>query len=534
MAKKLQFGDEARRSLLSGVEQLAKAVKVTLGPKGRNVVLVKKFGKTNITKDGVSVAKEMELECPYENTGAQMVKEVASKTVNIAGDGTTTATVLAEAIYKEGLKNVTAGANPMELKRGVDKAIELIVKELSDISETVETKEQIEQIATISANGDKAIGEIIADAMDKVGKDGVITTEEAPSVETILDVVEGLQFDRGYLSHHMANNEEGDECVLEDVCILVCDQRISNLEEMLPLLQKLSTDQKSFLIIAEDVDGEALSTLIINKMNGTLKTAVVKAPSFGANKAEMLKDICTVAGATLISKSLGMSLSSATFERCGVAKKIVVTKDKTTIVEGGGSKAEIEGRISVIKDQIDKTDSEYEKAKLKDRLAKLSGGVAVIKIGATTETELKEKQDRFDDALCATRSAVEEGVVAGGGVALLRASSVLKDIDLQGDELVGANIVNKAVSAPLKQISANGGYEGSVVVEKVLGLTGSNGFNCANGEYVDMIEEGIIDPTKVTRTALQNAGSISGLLLTTECIVAEEKSDEVAQIPQYI
>ena len=528
MAKQLKFGDEARRALLSGVEQLSQAVKTTLGPKGRNVVLDKSFGSPNVTKDGVSVAKEIELEDPYENMGAQMVKEVASKTSDIAGDGTTTATVLAESIYREGLKNVTAGANPMALKRGIDKAVAAMVEELADISISVETNEQIAQVATISANGDKTIGEIIANAMDKVGKDGTITVEEAKSMDTTLDVVEGMQFDKGYLSPYMVNNQDDMTAVLDDAYILIHEKKISNLNDMLPLLQAASKEGKPLLILAEDVEGEALATLVINKMRGILNVAAVKAPGFGDRRKAMLEDIAILTGGTLISEELGMKLENVTLDQCGNAKRITISKDNTTIVEGAGSQADIMARVGLIKKQIEDTTSDYDREKLQERLAKLAGGVAVINIGAATETEMKEKKDRVEDALHATRAAVEEGIVPGGGVALLRAVKPLENLTLEGDEAVGADIVKRAITAPLKQLAKNGGYEGSVVVQEVLKGEGAYGFNVATGEYVDMLDTGVLDPTKVTRSALQNAGSIAGLLLTTECLVTDIKSEEPA------
>ena len=528
MAKQLKFGDEARRALLSGVEQLSKAVKTTLGPKGRNVVLDKSFGSPNVTKDGVSVAKEIELEDPYENMGAQMVKEVASKTSDIAGDGTTTATVLAESIYREGLKNVTAGANPMALKRGIDKAVAAMVEKLAEISVSVETSEQIAQVATISANGDKTIGEIIASAMDKVGKDGTITVEEAKSMDTTLDVVEGMQFDKGYLSPYMVTNTDDMTCVLEDAYILIHEKKISNLADMLPLLQAASKEGKPLLILAEDVEGEALATLVVNKMRGILNVAAVKAPGFGDRRKAMLEDIAILTGGTLIAEDLGMKLENVTLADCGKAKRITIAKDSTTIVEGAGAQSEIMARVAQIKKQIEETTSDYDREKLQERLAKLAGGVAVISIGAATETEMKEKKDRVEDALHATRAAVEEGIVAGGGVALLRAGAALDELELAGDEAIGADIVKRAITAPIRQLAVNGGYEGSVIVQEVLKGEGSFGFNVATGEYVDMLESGVLDPTKVTRSALQNACSISGLLLTTECLVTEIKSDEPA------
>ena len=527
MAKQLKFGDEARRALLSGVEQLSAAVKTTLGPKGRNVVLDKSFGSPNVTKDGVSVAKEIELECPYENMGAQMVKEVASKTSDIAGDGTTTATVLAEAVYREGLKNVTAGANPMELKRGIDKAVATMVAELAEISQTVDTNEQIAQVATISANGDKTIGEIIANAMDKVGKDGTITVEEAKSMDTTLDVVEGMQFDKGYLSPYMVTNADDMTCALDDAYILIHEKKISSLNDMLPLLQAASKEGKPLLIIAEDVEGEALATLVVNKMRGILNVAAVKAPGFGDRRKAMLEDIAILTGGTLISEELGMKLENVTLADCGTAKRITIAKDSTTIVEGAGTQSDIMGRVSQIKKQIEDTTSDYDREKLQERLAKLAGGVAVINIGAATETEMKEKKDRVEDALHATRAAVEEGIVAGGGVALIRAAKALDALDVEGDEKIGADIVRRAISAPVRQIASNGGYEGSIVVQEVANGDGAYGFNCATGEYVDMLEAGVLDPTKVTRSALENAASVAAMFLTTETAIVENPKDEL-------
>ncbi len=524
MAKQLIFSDEARRGVLEGVTLLSKAVKATLGPKGRNVVIDKKFGAPTVTKDGVSVAKEIELKDPYANMGAQMVKEVASKTNDVAGDGTTTATVLAEAIYREGLKNVTAGSNPMELKRGIDKAVEAVVAEIAAMSKSVNN--EIAQVATISANGDQTIGNIIAEAMEKVGKDGTITVEEAKTIETTLDVVEGMQFDKGYLSPYFVTNPDSMEAVLEDCYILINEKKISNLNDMLPLLQAVAKETKPLLIIAEDVEGEALATLVINKMRGILNVCAVKAPGFGDRRKAILQDIAVLTGGTCITEDLGLKLENVTLEQLGKAKRITVSKEHTTIVEGAGDESAIMGRVAQIRREIDETTSDYDREKLQERLAKLSGGVAVIKIGAATEVEMKEKKDRVDDALHATKAAVQEGIVAGGGVALIRAARAIDKLDLTGDEATGAKIVKRAVEEPLRQIAINGGYEGSVVVQKVQTMSDSEGFNAANGEYVDMIAAGILDPAKVTRSALQNAASVAGLLLTTECLITDLKEEK--------
>ena len=526
MAKQLVFSDEARRGILEGVTLLSKAVKATLGPKGRNVVLDKKFGAPQITKDGVSVAKEIELACPYANMGAQMVKEVASKTNDIAGDGTTTATVLAEAIYREGLKNVTAGSNPMELKRGIEKAVAAVVARLAELS--VGVSDKVAQVATISANGDTTIGNIIAEAMAKVGQEGTITVEEAKTLETTLDVVEGMQFDKGYLSPYFATNAESMEASLDDAYILINEKKISNLNDMLPLLQAVAKEGKPLLIIAEDVEGEALATLVINSMRGILKVCAVKAPGFGDRRKAMLQDIAILTGGTCISEDLGLKLENVTTAQLGRAKRITVTKENTTIVEGYGTQDAIMGRVAQIRREIEETSSDYDREKLQERLAKLAGGVAVINVGAATEVEMKEKKDRVDDALHATRAAVEEGIVAGGGVALVRASGAIAELKLEGDEAIGAAIVARAVEEPLRQLAANGGYEGSVVVERVKAGKGNEGFNVATGEYVDMIACGILDPAKVTRSALQNASSIAGLLLTTECLITDIKEEKEA------
>ncbi len=532
MAKQLIFSEEARRAVLDGVTILSKAVKTTLGPKGRNVVLDKKYGSPAITKDGVSVAKEIELPCPYANMGAQMVKEVASKTSDAAGDGTTTATVLAEAIYREGLKNVTAGANPMELKRGIDKAVEVIVNELkTKLSKDVSDPKQVAQVATISANGDAEVGKIIADAMDKVGKDGTITVEEAKTIDTTLDVVEGMQFDKGYLSPYFVTDTESMEAVLDDCYILINEKKISNLNDMLPLLQLVAKEGKPLLIIAEDVDGEALATLVLNKIRGILNVCAVKAPGFGDRRKAMLQDIAVLTGGTCISEDLGIKLENVTIEQLGRAKRVTIDKDSTTIVEGAGKQSAIAGRVSQIRHEIETTTSDYDREKLQERLAKLAGGVAVIHVGAATETEMREKKARVEDALHATRAAVEEGIVPGGGVALIRAGKALSSLSLKGDEAVGAAIIARAIEEPLRQIAANGGYEGSIVVQKVKELSDNEGFDAAAGEYVDMLKNGILDPTKVTRSALQNAASISGLLLTTECLITDVKEEKEPAAP---
>ena len=529
MAKQLIFSEEARRGILEGVTLLSKAVKATLGPKGRNVVIDKKFGAPAITKDGVTVAKEIELKCPYANMGAQMVKEVASKTNDVAGDGTTTATVLAEAIYREGLKNVTAGSNPMELKRGIEKAVETVVAEIAKMS--VGVKDQIAQVATISANGDETIGKIIAEAMDKVGQEGTITVEEAKTLETTLDVVEGMQFDKGYLSPYFATNTESMEAVLEDAYVLIHEKKISNLNDMLPLLQAVAKEGKPLLIIAEDVEGEALATLVINSMRGILKVCAVKAPGFGDRRKAMLQDIAILTGGTCVTEDLGIKLENVTLAQLGKAKRVTVTKETTTIVEGAGTQKAIMGRVAQIRREIEETTSDYDREKLQERLAKLAGGVAVISVGAATEVEMKEKKDRVDDALHATRAAVEEGIVAGGGVALVRAAAAISKLKLSGDEATGAAIVERAVEEPLRQLAANGGYEGSVVVERVKEAKGNVGFNVATGEYVDMIKTGILDPANVTRSALQNAASVASLLLTTECLITDIKEEKEPAMP---
>jgi chaperonin GroEL len=521
-AKQLQFDEHARHALLRGIEKLARAVKATLGPSGRNVILDKKFGSPTITKDGVTVAKEIELEDPYENMGAQLVREVASKTSDIAGDGTTTATVLAESIYKEGLRNVTAGANPTSLQRGINKAVEAIVKELEKISKKVSDRTEIAQVATVSANWDKTIGEIIADAMDKVGKDGTITVEEAKSIETSLDVVEGMQFDKGYLSPYFVTNAEDMEAVLENPYILIHEKKISSLKDMLPLLEKVAKAGRPLLIIAEDVEGEALATLVVNKLRGTLQVCAVKAPGFGDRRKAMLEDLAVLTGGRCITEDLGIKLENVKLEELGRTKRVTVDKENTTIVEGEGKQADIKGRVAQIRRQIEETTSDYDREKLQERLAKLAGGVAVINVGAATETEMKEKKARVEDALHATRAAVEEGIVPGGGVAFIRAQKALDNIKgLEGDEEVGVQIVRRAIEEPTRQLADNAGQEGALIVQEVKKRKGNEGYDVATGEYTDLVKAGIVDPTKVTRSALQNAASISGLLLTTEALVTE-------------
>ncbi len=520
-AKEIIFDEKARQAILSGVQTLARAVKVTLGPRGRNVVLDKKWGSPTITKDGVTVAKEIELEDRYENMGAQMVREVATKTSDIAGDGTTTATVLAEAIFKEGLRNVTAGSNPMGIKRGIDKAVRAIVEELKKMSKTVKDPKEIMQVATISANGDEEIGKIIADAMEKVGKDGTITVEEARSIDTTLETVEGMQFDKGYISPYFVTDKEGMESVLEDAYILIYEKKLSNMKDLLPVLEKVAQKGKPFLVIAEDVEGEALATLVVNKLRGTLSACAVKAPGFGDRRKAMLEDLAVLTNGKLITEDLGIKLESVTIEDLGRAKRITVDKDNTTIVEGAGKRVDIQGRISQIKKQIEDTTSDYDKEKLQERLAKLAGGVAVINVGAATETEMKEKKARVEDALHATRAAVEEGIVPGGGVALIRCIPAVDKLLLEGDELVGAAIVKRALEEPLRQIVNNAGLEGSVIVEHVKKEKKAVGFNASTEVYEDLIEAGVVDPTKVTRSALQNAASVAALLLTTEALITE-------------
>jgi chaperonin GroEL len=532
MPKQVMFSDEGRAALLRGVNIMASAVKATMGPKGRNVVIDKKFGSPTITKDGVTVAKEIELKDNYEDMGAQMVKEVASKTSDIAGDGTTTATVLAHAIVREGLKNVTAGANPMGLKRGIDKAVEAVVEDLMKMSKSTKDKKEIAQVATIASNNDKTIGSLIAEAMEKVGKDGVITVEESKSADTVLDVVEGMQFDRGYLSPYFVTDAERMEVVLEDALVLIHEKKISVMKDMLPLLEQVARSGKPFLIIAEDIEGEALATLVVNKLRGTLHTAAVKAPGFGDRRKAMLEDIAILTGGKAITEDLGIKLENIKLEDLGKAKKIVVDKDNSTLVEGAGKTAAIEGRIKQIRAQIEETTSDYDREKLQERLAKLAGGVAVIKVGAATETAMKEKKARVEDALNATRAAVEEGIVPGGGVALLRAAASIDGLKLEGDEKVGAMIVRRALEEPIRQIVENAGLEGSVIVEKVKAeKVVTRGFDAESLEFVDMIQAGIIDPTKVERVALQNAASVSSLLLTTEALITDLPEDKPAAAP---
>jgi chaperonin GroEL len=534
MPKQLKFEEEARSALLRGVNVMAEAVKATLGPKGRNVVIDKKFGSPTITKDGVTVAKEIELKDPYEDMGAQMLKEVASKTSDIAGDGTTTATVLAQAIFREGLKNVTAGANPMGLKRGIEAAVEAVSEELKRLSKSTKDKKEIAQVATIASNNDKTIGNLIAEAMEKVGKDGVITVEESKSADTVLDVVEGMQFDRGYLSPYFVTDPERMEVVLEDAIVLIHEKKISVMKDMLPLLEQVARSGKPFLIIAEDVEGEALATLVVNKLRGTLHTCAVKAPGFGDRRKAMLEDIAILTGGKAITEDLGIKLENIKLEDLGKAKKVVVDKDNTTIVEGAGKSSTIEGRIKQIRAQIEETTSDYDREKLQERLAKLAGGVAVIKVGAATETAMKEKKARVEDALNATRAAVEEGIVPGGGVALLRASKAIDTLTkkLEGDEKVGAMIVRRSLEEPIRQIVENAGLEGSVIVEKVKAETvATRGFDADSNEFVDMVQAGIIDPTKVERVALQNAASIASLLLTTEALITDIPEEKAAAAP---
>ncbi|MCU0651749.1 MAG: chaperonin GroEL [Candidatus Omnitrophica bacterium] len=533
MAKQLLYSDEARRKILSGVEQLAAAVKVTLGPKGRNVVIDKKFGSPTITKDGVTVAKEIDLEDPFENMGAQMVKEVAEKTSDIAGDGTTTATILAESIFREGLKNVTAGANPMALKRGIEKAVEKVVEELGKLSTPIKDKKEIAQVATIAANSDNAIGELIAEAMDKVGKDGVITVEEAKSTATTLDVVEGMQFDQGYLSPYFVTDAERMEVLLEDPFILIYEKKISSIKDILPLLEKIARVGKPLLIVAEEVEGEALATLVVNKIRGTFVACAVKAPGYGDRRKAMLEDIAILTGGKAITEDLGIKLENIEVEDLGRAKKVKIDKENTTIVEGVGKPAAINARIAQIKKQIEGTDSDYDKEKLQERLAKIAGGVAVINVGAATETEMKEKKSRVEDALHATRAASQEGIVPGGGVALVRAIAALDKFKLDGDEKIGVAIVKRAIEEPLRQIVENAGLEGSVVAQRIKTEKTNVGYDVNQDAYVDMIEAGVIDPTKVTRSALQNASSIAALLLTTEALIADkpEKEDKMPPMP---
>ncbi len=529
MAKQLAFSEEARRNIQKGVEILSKAVKVTLGPRGRNVILDKKFGSPTITKDGVTVAKEIELKDPYENMGAEMVKEVASKTSDTAGDGTTTATILAEAIFKEGLKNVTAGANPMSVKRGVEKAVEKVVEELKNISKPVKGKKEISQVAAIAANNDEVIGNQIAEAMEKVGKDGVITVEEAKSIRTHLDIVEGMQFDQGYLSPYFVTDPERMEAALENPYILICEKKISSMKDMLPLLEKIARTGKPLLIISEDTEGEALATLVVNKIRGTFQCCAVKAPGYGDRRKEMLEDIAVLTGGKAVTEDLGIKLENIRLEDLGRAKKVTVDKENTTIVEGEGKQSEVSARIAQIKKQIEESDSDYDKEKLQERLAKLAGGVAVINVGAATETEMKEKKARVEDALHATRAAVEEGIVPGGGVAYLRTIKALDELKLDGEEAVGIKILKRALEEPIRQIADNSGKEGSIIMQKVLyAEKDTMGYDAQNDKFVDMIEMGIIDPTKVVRTALQNAASIAALMLTTEALVSDIPEEEKA------
>ncbi len=520
-AKQIAYEAEARQYVLKGIEKLSKAVKSTLGPRGRTVVLEKKFGSPTITKDGVTVAKEIELENPFENMGAQMVREVASKTSDVAGDGTTTATLLVEAIYREGLKNVTAGANPVELRRGIDTATEAVVKALEKQSKRVKDSEEIAQVGTISANGETTIGKIIAQAMDKVGKDGTITVEEAKGIETTLDVVEGMQFDKGYLSPYFVTKPDTMEVVLEDAYVLLFEKKISNLQDLLPVLQNVAKSGKPLLIIAEDIEGEALATLVVNKLRGTLQVCAVKSPGFGDRRKAMMEDIAVLTGGKFISEDLGIKLESLALADMGRAKRINVDKENTTIVEGAGKTADIQGRIAQIRRQIEETTSDYDREKLQERLAKLAGGVAVINVGASTETEMKEKKARVEDALHATRAAVEEGIVPGGGVALIRAQAALDELKVSGEARIGVEIIRRACEAPLRQLTENAGVDGSIVVQDVRNGKGAYGYDVAKAEYCDMIKAGIIDPTKVTRSALQNAVSIAGLLLVTEAMVSE-------------
>jgi chaperonin GroEL len=524
MSKQITYGDESRQSILRGVNRLTDAVKVTLGPKGRNVVLDKKFGSPLITKDGVTVAKEIELKEPLENMGAQMVKEVASKTSDVAGDGTTTATVLAQAIYREGSKNVTAGANPMELKRGIEKAVAAVTEELKKLSKPVAGK-MIAQVGTISANNDETIGTIIAEAMEKVGKDGVITVEEAKSMETSLEVVEGMQFDRGYLSPYFVTDAERMECVLENALVLIHEKKISNMKDLLPVLEQVAKLDQPLLIVAEDLEGDALATLVVNKLRGTLKVAAVKAPGYGDRRKAMLEDIAVLTGGKAVTEDLGIKLENLKLEDLGRAKKITIDKDNTTIVEGAGKTKDVEGRVKQLRTQVEETTSDYDREKLQERLAKLVGGIAVIKVGAATETEMKEKKARVEDAMHATKAAVEEGIVAGGGVALLRCVKAVETVKAEGDEAVGVRIIKRALEEPLRQIAMNAGHEGAVVVGKVRAMKTDEGFNAQTEAYENLVEAGVIDPTKVVRSALQNAASIASLLLTTEAIICEIPED---------
>ncbi len=527
-AKQIKFDESARQALLIGVEKLAKAVKATMGPSGRNVVLDKKFGSPTITKDGVTVAKEIELEDPYENIGAQLVREVASKTSDIAGDGTTTATVLAESIYRSGLKFVTAGANPTELRRGIDKAVETVVEELGRISKKVKEKNEIQQVATVSANWDTTVGEMIADALDAVGKDGTVTVEEAKSIESTLEVVEGMQFDKGFLSPYFVTNPESQEVSMDSPYILIFEKKISNMKDLLPVLEQVAKGGKPLLIISEDVEGEALATLVVNKLRGTLQVCAVKAPGFGDRRKAMLEDIAVLTGGKMISEDLGIKLENIQLSDLGVAKSVRVDKETTTIIEGAGKSSDIKGRVEQIRRAIEETTSDYDREKLQERLAKLAGGVAVINVGAATETEMKEKKARVEDALHATRAAVEEGIVAGGGTALIRAQKVLDKVVAEGDQSIGVDIVRRAIEQPLRTLADNAGVEGSIIVQQVKEAKGSNGYNVSAAKIEDLVAAGVVDPTKVTRSALQNAASISGLLLTTEAIVTELPEDDKA------
>jgi len=538
MAKQLSFSEDARQKIKRGVDILAKTVGVTLGPKGRNVIIDRKFGAPIITKDGVTVAKEIELKDPYENMGAQMVREVSEKTNDEAGDGTTTATVLAQAIVSEGLKNVTAGANPTALKRGIDKAVKTVVESIQSLSKKVSGKEDWKNVATISANGDSSIGQLLADALEKVGKDGVITVEEAKGFKTEVDLVEGMQFDRGYLSPYFVTDADRMEAVLKDPYILICEKKISSIKEMIPVLEAVAQSGRPLLIISEEVDGEALATLVVNKIRGTLQVCTIKAPGFGDRRKAQLEDLATLTKGRFISEDLGIKLENVKVEDLGRAERVVVDKDNTTIIGGAGAQKDIKARCEHIKGQIEKTDSDYDKEKLQERLAKLSSGVAVIKVGAATEIEMKEKKARMDDALHATRAAIAEGIVAGGGVALLRSIAALKNVVAEGDEATGVDIVRRALEAPARKIAENAGFDGSVVVKQILSNKGSYGFNAATGEYEDLIATGVIDPAKVVRTALENAASISGLILTTECAIIEKKAEpkkgeKGSDIPSY-
>ena len=528
MSKLLLFDEEARGKIKRGIDQLSDAVKVTLGPKGRNVVIDKKFGSPTSTKDGVTVAKEIELEDQFENMGAQMVNEVASKTSDVAGDGTTTATILAQAIFREGMKNVTAGANPIALRRGIEKGVETVVEELKKLSKPVKDKKEIAQVGTISANNDPTIGDLIAEAMDKVGKDGVITVEEAKSMETSLEIVEGMQFDRGYLSPYFVTNPDRMETQIEDAYLLIHEKKISNMRDLLPLLEKIAKTGKPLLIIAEDIEGEALATLVVNKLRGTLNVAAVKAPGFGDRRKAMLEDIAILTGGRMLSEDLGIKLENVTIDDMGQCKRATIDKDNTTLVEGKGKAKDIEGRVKQIRNQIEETTSDYDREKLQERLAKLVGGVAVINVGAATEAEMKEKKARVEDALNATRAAVDEGVVVGGGVALVRCLKALGKLKLDGDYQVGIRILERALSEPLRQIANNAGAEGSIVLQKVLGMKGNNGYNADTDSYGDLVKQGVLDPTKVARSALQNAASVAGLMLTTECIITDKPEEKGA------